>query len=431
MQQSYIKKFICNIIAYKFSFTNKNDTFGASKIIYMRKIIWLAVGIACTLQLKAQDTLTNKKDGGYHFKIIKKLESTDVKDQCKSGTCWSFSSVSFFESELIRMGKGKHDLSEMFIVHHAYNDKAEKYIRMYGNYNFGPGGAFHDIPYVIKKYGIVPEEAFRGLNYGEDKHQHSEFDAILKAMADVAVKKPAGKLSPAWKEAYKGTLDAYLGKIPSEFNYQNKKYTPQSFAQYLGLNMDDYVSITSFTHHPFYEEFAIEVPDNWVMANSYNLPLDEMMQVMEHAITNGYTLAWAADVSEKGFAFKQGLAIVPKDESTIDIKGKDNAHFNDAGADKKSSAFDVPVEEKEITQALRQEAFDNLTTTDDHGMHATGIVKDQNGKKYYMIKNSWGEANDNKGYFFASEAYVRYKTINIYLHKNALPADIKKKLGIK
>lgn len=397
----------------------------------MKKIILSLLACTLFLSTNAQDTLRNKKDGGYLFSVVKRHPATDVKDQCKSGTCWSFSTISFFESELLRMGKGTQNLSEMYIVYKAYIDKADKFVRMYGNYNFGPGGAFHDIPYVIRKYGIVPEEAYKGINYKEEKHYHNELDAMLKAMVDVAVKNPNKKLTPAWKDAIKGTLDAYLGAPPAEFTYQNKKYTPKTYAQSIGLNMDDYVSITSFTHHPFYTEFAIEVPDNWVMATSYNLPLDEMMQVMENAIMTGYTFAWASDVSEKGFAFKQGLAIVPADETTIEVKGRDNQHFSDAGAEKKSSAFDVPVEELKITQEMRQEAFDNLTTTDDHGMHATGIAKDQNGKKYYIIKNSWGESNDNKGYFFASEAYVRYKTINIYLHKNALPADIKKKLGIK
>jgi bleomycin hydrolase len=384
------------------------------------------------------DTIKNKKDGHYYFEIIADNEATSVKSQDRTGTCWSFSSLSFFESELIRTGKGKIDLSPMYIVRNAYLGKAENYLRMYGNFNFGAGGAFHDIPWVIKKYGIVPTSVYGGLEYDEDKHNHSEMNGMLDAMVKTLARKPqGGKLTPNWKKAYMGVVDAYLGDVPEntedmKFKYEGKEYTPQSFAKHLDLDMDNYVSLTSYTHHPFYSTFVLEVADNWAMQSSYNLPLDEFMMVMEESIKNGYTFAWGADVSEKGFSFKNGLAIVPEDEATIKVKGKDNKHFSDAGAEKIANCFDEPVKELEITQELRQKGFDNQTTTDDHGMHITGMVKDQKGTKYFIVKNSWGQKhNDCDGYFYASFPYVQYKTMNIMIHKDAIPANIKKKLGIK
>ncbi len=384
------------------------------------------------------DTLKNKKDGHYYFDIIVDNEATGVKSQDRTGTCWSWSSLSFFESELIRMGKGKVELSPMYIVRNAYLGKAENYLRMYGNFNFGAGGAFHDIPWVIKRYGIVPLEAYDGLEYGEEKHNHSEMEGMLEAMVKVLEKKPQkGKLTPNWKKAYMGVVDAYLGDVPDnieemEFEHEGKKYNPQSFAKHLGLDMDNYVSLTSYTHHPFYSSFVLEVADNWALQSSYNLPIDEFMMVMEEALKNGYTFAWGADVSEKGFSFRDGLAIVPENEETIKKKGKDNKHFSDAGAEKIANCFDEPVKEKEITQEMRQAGFDSQETTDDHGMHVTGIVKDQKGTKYFIVKNSWGtDYNDCDGYFYASYPYVKYKTMNIQIHKDAIPATIKKKLGIK
>jgi bleomycin hydrolase len=383
--------------------------------------------------LNAQETakMTNKKDGGYYFTVVKDIEATEVQSQGRTGTCWSFSTLSFFESELIRMGKGKHNLSEMFIARKAYEEKAINYVRMHGNFNFGPGGAFYDIPYVAKRYGIVPEEFYKGLEYGETVHNHAEMDAILRAVVEQIVKNPQGKLTTSWKKAIAGILDAYLGTVPAEFTYQGKKYTPMSFAKELGLDMDDYVLITSFTHQPYYQPFVLEVPDNWAFGLNYNVPLEELMEITEHAVTKGYGVAWASDVSEKGFSFRDGLAIVPEDESTIQVKGRDNSQFNDAGASKTSSAFDAPVKEKTITSEMRQVAYDNYQTQDDHGMHFTGLVKDQVGTKYFIVKNSWGKANDCDGYFYASEAYFKYKTTNIMVHKDGIPKELRKKLGIK
>jgi bleomycin hydrolase len=363
--------------------------------------------------------------------VVKDIEVNEVQNQNRTGTCWSFSALSFIESELIRTGKGKHKLSEMYIVRMAYLDKADKYVRMQGAMNFSQGGAFHDIPYVIKKYGIVPEEAYKGLNYGLDKHNHSEMEAMLKAMCDAVIKNRQGHLTTAWKNAIQGVLDAYLGKMPESFEYEGQSYDPKSYSDHLGLDMDDYITISSYTHHPFYQSFVLEVADNWVGGSVYNLPLDKFTSEIENAIMNGYSMAWASDVSEKGFSFSNGLAIIPEDEKAVSMKGKDKKHFSDGGAERKGNQFDTPGKEKEITQEMRQVAFDNYSTTDDHGMHLTGIVTDQNGTKYYIVKNSWGTKNDCDGYMYASVPYIQYKTMDIMVHKNALTKDTRKKLGIK
>lgn len=390
----------------------------------------LLVGIS--LHVLAQDTITNKKGSKYVFDLIKRYDATPIENQNNTGTCWSFSTLSYFESELMRMGKGELSLSEMYIVRKAYEGKAENYVRMHGMHNFGAGGAFHDIPWVIQRYGIVPLEVYKGLSYGTEEHNHDELDGILTAAVKVVKDNPQKTLTPSWKKAIGGVLDAYLGNDPQEFTYKGKKYTPRSYANELGLNMDDYVAITSYTHHPFYSKFVLEIPDNWAFGSCYNVPLDELMQVMEHAVENGYTFAWGADVSEDGFAFREGLAILPTDNATIKNKGKDNKNFSDAGAEKISDAFEEPVKQRWVSQEERQEAFDNYETTDDHGMHVTGLAKDQLGHKYFIVKNSWGlKHNDCDGYFYASEAYARYKTMNIFLHKDALPKETEKKLGIK
>jgi bleomycin hydrolase len=403
----------------------------------MKKILIISI-ISISFNSFSQSKFeTNKKDSEYKFKVLKDLEATDVQDQGRTSTCWSFSSLSFFESEIIRINKERHNLSEMFIVRNAYLGKAENYLRMYGTFTFGPGGAFHDIPWVIKRYGIVPEEVYGGLNYGASAHKHSEMEAVVESAVKTLAKKPQnGKLTPVWKNGLEGILDAYLGELPSNiedynFTYKGEKYTPKTFSESLGLNMEDYISLTSFTHHPFYSNFVLEVQDNWALQSSYNLPLDEFMEVMESALMQGYTFAWGADVSEKGFGYRDALAILPEDESTIKKSGKDSKRYNDAGAERISNAFNSPVKEKQISQKDRQIAFDNQETTDDHGMHVTGLVEDQNGTKYFIVKNSWGESNEKDGYFFASFPYVRYKTLNIQVHKDVLSKDLKKKLGIK
>lgn len=391
-------------------------------------ILTLATICLLTLNLNAQES---KKEEGFKFQTVKELPITSVKNQNRSSTCWSFSAISFLESEALRKGyKGDLDLSEMFIVSNAYMDKAEKTVRLSGNLNFAPGSSFGDVIEVIKKYGIVPESEMPGLNYGEGMHVHTELDAVTKAYVD-AVVKVRGKKSTAWKSGFKGIVDAYLGKAPEKFNVNGKEYTPKTFVDAIGLNMDDYVNITSFTHHPFYSQFVIEIPDNWRWDLSYNVPLDEMVEIMDYALNNGYTMAWASDVSEKGWT-RNGVAFVPADVVVEDLTGSDQARWLGlTAAQRDAEVLSKPGKEKVITQELRQQEFDNQLTTDDHGMHIYGIAKDQNGTKYYMVKNSWGTNNPYQGTWYVSEAFIRYKTMDITLHKDAIPKAIKQKLNIK
>lgn len=366
--------------------------------------------------LMAQTTRTNKKNGGYQFTIVKEIGATSVKDQNRSGTCWCFSSNSFLESELIRMGKGEYDLSEMWVIRQAYLAKAKNYIRMMGKVNFGEGGEPHDVMNMIRDYGIVPQSAYPGKQPTPD---HAEMDAVLAAMMEKLATLPGGKLSNNWLEAVNGVLDAYLGKAPEQFDYNGKTYTPKSFAQMLGINPDDYVEISSFTHHPFYQKFVLEVPDNWANGQVYNVPLDEMEAIVDASLQSGYPVEWASDVSEKGFSHKNGVAIVPA------------KNWEDMSQEEKDGLFEKPSPEKVITQEMRQEAFDNLSTQDDHGMQFVGIAKDQNGNKYYLDKNSWGTAkNDCGGYLYVSAPYMRYKTTGIMVNKNAIPKDLAKKLNL-
>jgi bleomycin hydrolase len=419
IQDYYFKK--KNVIAIKMT----------TKIFNPIRFSLLLLWGGMTFNGLAQTNRSNAQGSLYRFELIKQHEALPVQSQDRSLTCWSFSTLSFFESELLRMGKGSHKLSEMFVARHAYMGKGDVYVRLNGAHTLAGGGAFHDIPWVIKRHGIVPQSVYTGLNYGLETHNHTELDAVLKGVADAVKDNPQKSLTPAWRRAYDGVLDAYFGKLPETFNYQGKSYTAKSFADFLGLKMDDYVSLSSFTHHPFYEKFVLEVPDNWSMASSINLPLDELMEVMEQALLKGYTFAWAADISEKGFSHKQGLAIVPAHDSMVRVMGKDSRVFDSPELAARSGyAFVQPMPELTITQELRQKAFDAQETTDDHGMHITGIVKDQNGTKYFIVKNSWGtKNNDCDGYLYASWNYVRYKTLNIYVHKDAIPKNIAKKIN--
>ena len=280
---------------------------------------------------------------------------------------------------------------------------------------------------------MLPQKEMEGLNYGEPMNRHGELVAVLKGYVNAAVKNPNRKLSTAWHKGLQGILNAYLGEAPEKFVVDGKEYTPQTYAKdYLKLNADDYVSITSFTHEPFYSQFAIEVPDNWRWDLSYNLPLDEMMQIFDYAIENGYTVAWASDVSEKGFN-RNGLGIVPDVVANQKEAGSDEAKWIGKSPEEKNAAMnnqDAPGKELVITQEMRQEGYDNKTTTDDHGMHIFGIAKDQNGTKYYMVKNSWGPTGKYKGIWYVSEPFARYKTMNIVVNKNAIPAAIKAKMGL-
>jgi bleomycin hydrolase len=366
--------------------------------------------------------LTNKKGSDYKFTVIKNLDVTPVQNQNVTGTCWSFSALSFFESELIRMGKGKdYNLSEMFVARKAYPMKADNFIRMHSHTNFGQGGGFPDVINVLKLYGMVPEEVYTGKKDPKDQHNHTVVEEMLTGMVKaVADDTKNQKIDfEAVHKSIEATCDAFLGSIPDKFEYKGKSYTPRSYADATGLKADDYVFITSFTHHPFYSKFVLEVPDNWNWQDMYNVPLAEMKEIMNYSLQNGFTIAWAADVSEKGFMFKDGLAIVP--EKT----------FDQLTDEEKKSLSTKPQKQMEITQELRQKAFDNYETQDDHGMHIVGNVKDQNGTVYYVVKNSWGtDFNECDGYFYASESFVLYKTTSLMLHKKSLPPAIAKKLGI-
>ncbi|MFN6085297.1 MAG: aminopeptidase C [Fluviicola sp.] len=397
----------------------------------MKFTIFSAAFVA-TFGLFAQ-TSTNCVDSKYEFTKIKHLECTPVESQGNSGTCWCFSSLSYFESEMMRMGvKNPEILSEMYIVRKAYEEKADRFIRMDGKINFSEGGAFHDIAYVIKRHGIMPKAAYSGFVNGKTEVDHEELFSVLNSFMQTIlqqVQKGEG-IGTEWKKAYSSILDAYLGPVPADFTVGGKKHTAKSYADFLGFKMNDYVSVTSFTNDAMYEPCEIAIPDNWAWCDSYNVPLNDMWAVVENALNNGYTIAWGADVSEKGFSYRNGIALVPEDESTIQVQGRDNKNFNNAGADKKSNAFLEPVKEVNVTQEMRQEGYDGKVTTDDHGMHIVGMYKDQKGTKYLLVKNSWGTSNLPQGYLYVSEAYFRLKTINVYLHKDGLPKDLAKKLNL-
>ena len=366
----------------------------------------------------------------YEFTTVKENPITSVKNQYRSGTCWCFSALSFVESEILRTKGVEVDLSEMFVVGKSYRDRAVKYVRLDGHLNFAAGSSFGDVLHVIDDYGIVPQEAMPGFNYGTDKPEHNELDAALKGYVTAIAKNPNKKLTTAWLNGFDGIVEAYFGEYPETFTVAGAEYTPESYRAYLGINYDDYVNISSFTHHPFYEPFIIEVCDNWRWDSAYNLPMDEMMEVMYNAIEKGYTIAWGSDVSEKGFT-RDGLAVMPVEEQKA-AAGSDQERW--VGKAKDEPKEEVKTElpkEMTITQEMRQEGYDNKTTTDDHGMHIYGVAKDQNGTQYFMVKNSWGETGKYKGIWYASDAFVRYKTLNIVVHKDALPKHIAKKLGIK
>ena len=402
----------------------------------MKKIISsLVIIIAINSLIQAQNA--------YVFKEQNRLENTSVKNQHKSGTCWSWAATSYFESEALRLGvKNAPDLSPMYAVRLMYKEKAIKYIRMSGKTNLGAGGEMHDVLHTIKKYGIVPTEVYEGLNYGESNHVHAEIDQVIKDYCDAVLsgynssnKRSNAGFSTAWINGLDGILDAYFGKVPEKFNYKGKEYTPLTFASdYLKLKTDDYLNFTSFNHHqPFYDEFILEIPDNWLWKELINIPLNELEAIIDNALKNGFTVGWAADVSEKGFSSRQGIAVVPA-ESLAEVSGTERSKWENISEEELSTQkylFNQPLPEKKITQEIRQIAFDRQYTTDDHAMHLVGWATDQNGSKYYIIKNSWGEYNKYNGYFYASKAYVLYKTLAILIHKDAVPKNILKKLDIQ
>lgn len=390
----------------------------------------LGMALSAAAQKPEEKTNTQK---GYTFTDLKTVKTTSVKDQSHSGTCWCYSTLSFLESEILRAGGEPTDLSEMWIVRNIYFEKAVKYARLHGDLNLAVGGQAHDVIHGIRDYGIVPQEVYPGLNYGSPKPYFNEIDAVIKAYMNAVIKgQQGGKLSTAWQQGLNGILDAYFGVMPEKFNYQGKEYTPQTFAASLPINTNDYVEISSFTHHPFYETFIMEVPDNWAWGTVYNLPLDEMMAVVDNALANNYTVGWGTDVSEKGFSRSKAVGIIP--EADVESMGGSEAEkWGKLTAAEKEAAlykFDKPGKEKVITQALRQEGFDNYATTDDHGMEIMGTAVDQSGNPYFKVKNSWDIRPPYNGYFYFSRPFVAYKTISVMVNKNAVPKELRKKLGL-
>lgn len=391
------------------------------------KTIVLAASLfAASFQVQAQDNLINalkanqndNSKSGFTFTEVINLGNTSIKNQGSSGTCWSYSGNSFLESEMIRMGKKPVEISQIYTARNTYLDKARTYVRLHGGLSLGEGGQFHDVLNSFRKYGTMPQSAYTGLHYGTTRNNFGEMTNMLDAMLGAVVK---GKtLTPNWEKAYTAAMDSYLGEVPEKFDYNGKSYTPRTFAdQVIGINPDDYVGIASVTDHPYYSQFVLLIPDNWSFDRFYNVKMNDLTDIIDNALQKGYTVAWATDVSEKGFSWKNGVAYVPEKS------------FEDMTDQEKSTMFVGPKPELKVTEEERQKAFDNWQTTDDHGMHIVGLVKDQNGKEYYIVKNSWGTTNDYHGYLYATKEFVRYKTTSLMLHKDGLTKDLKSKINIK
>lgn len=375
----------------------------------------------------AQDNLVNalkynasdKSKELYQFTDVIDIENTSIKNQGSSGTCWSYSANSFLESEMIRMGKKPVEISQIFTARNAYIEKGKMYVRMHGAVTLGDGGAFHDVINMYRQYGAVPQSVYSGLNYGTSKNQFGEMAAIQEGILKAVVSNPNRKLTPNWEKAYTAVIDSYLGEAPEKFKWEGKEYTPKTFAkEVVGINPDDYIEIGSDLNYPLYEKFVLLVPDNWAFNQVYNVKTNELTDIIDYAVKNGFTVAWAGDVSEKYFSWKNGVAFVPEKE------------WDDMTDEERKEMFDGPKPERVITPEMRQEAFDNYSTTDDHGMHIVGIAKDQNGREYYIIKNSWGVSNDYKGYMYMTKEYVKYKTTDIMVHKDGVPKDLAKKMKL-
>lgn len=397
----------------------------------MRKITILVL-LGFSLSVHAQDDLIRKiesnrsystpnkadKNKKFHFNNLIDLERTCVKNQASSGTCWSYSTNSFLESEMMRMGKEPIELSQIFSARCVLQDKGESYVRMHGAISWGEGGECHDVLNMYAKYGAVPQEVYTGLHYGTTKNKFAEMTALLKGMLDAVVANPNGKLTPSWRIAYTDALNSYLGPVPRSFVWDGKTYTPKSFAvERVGIHPEDYVEISSMLTEPFYKKMVLLVPDNWSFDRVWNVQMNDLTDIIDNALNKGFTVAWATDVSEKYFSWKNGVAYVPEKD------------YDDMDDSEKKYMFDGPKDERIITPEMRQVAFDNYTTTDDHGMHIVGMAEDQNGKKYYIVKNSWGDKNDYKGYIYVTKAYVKYKTTSILLHKNGVPNRLRDRMG--
>ena len=397
----------------------------------MKYLLSCALALSVCVTALADDKKADLDSAGFKFTDVKIVKTTSVKDQNKSGTCWCFAGTSHFEDEIIKASGDSLDLSEMFTVRYCYLEKAIRYVRMYGSTAFSPGGSILDVPYVWEKYGAIPEEVYNGLGYGEEKHNHGELHAVLSAYMRSVEANPNKKLTTAWKKGLEGILDAYFGEIPETFTYKGKTYTPKSYAKSLGLVADNYIAVSSFTHHPYYKPFVLEVADNWLWGQYQNVPMEELKAIVDNAIENGYSVVWAADVSEGGFKWKNGLAVLPKGKDQGDMNATELARWVKLSDKERQDAkykIDGPVEEVEVTQELRQEMFDRLETTDDHGMVIVGTAVDQEGNKYYKVKNSWDTNQIYDGYFDVSEPYFLAKTLSVLVNKNAIPASIAKKM---
>jgi bleomycin hydrolase len=391
------------------------------------KSLFIATSLIVGASSFAQDNLVNslkinaseKSKEAFKFTDVVNIENTSIKNQGSSGTCWSYSANSFLESEMIKMGKKPVELSQIFSARNAYVEKGRNYVRMHGAVTLGDGGAFHDVMNMYRKYGAVPQSVYTGLNYGTDKNKFGEMAALGEALLAAVVKNPNGELTPNWEKAYTAVIDSYLGQTPKSFDYNGKKYTPESFAkEVVGINADDYIEISSLQEYPYYSKFVLMVPDNWAFDQVYNVKINELTDVIDNALKSGYSVAWGGDVSEKTFSWKNGVAFVPEKK------------MEDMTPEEKADLFNGPKKEPVVTEEMRQKAFDNYTTTDDHGMHIVGLSKDQNGKEYYIVKNSWGTTNDYKGYLYMTKEFVKYKTTDIMLNKKAISADMAKKLKL-
>jgi bleomycin hydrolase len=403
----------------------------------MKKLFLLSAAFfMLSAPIFAQDEAKDepKEEKGYEFTEKNNIPTTTVKDQQRTGTCWSYAATSFVETELLRMGFDEVDLSEMYFVRHAYEQKGLDYVRYHGKNNFSPGGQAHDVTNVIKTMGFVTENDYTGKHYGSDIHVHGEMRTMMLGMLDAVIKNKNREITPVWFDAYKAVVDTYLGAQPEKITYNEKEYTPVEFAEMTGFDANDYIEITSYNHQPYYEAFDLELPDNWSHDHYYNLPIDELMEVMDYALANGYSVCWDGDVSEKGFSHKNGLMILP--ETNMDeLQGSDRERWEGLSSkdiSKKQFSFEEPVQEVKVTQESRQKTFNNYKSTDDHLMHLVGTAKDQNGTMYYLVKNSWdSDSNDMGGYLYMSENYARMKTVAFMIHKDALPKKIAKKLGLK
>jgi bleomycin hydrolase len=393
----------------------------------MRNLFLASTLVLGMATVSAQDGLVNslkinaseKSAESFKFTDVINLANTSIKNQGSSGTCWSYSTNSYLESEMIRLGKQPVEISQVFSARNAYVEKGKNYVRMHGAVTLGDGGELHDVINMYKKYGAVPQEVYSGLNYGTTKNKFAEMASITEALLAAVVKNPNGELTPNWEKAYAAVIDSYLGEVPKNFTYKGKNYTPQSFAkEMIGINPEEYIEFASYATEPYYKKTMMMVPDNWSFDLVYNVKMNDMTAIIDNALKNGFTVAWATDVSEKSFSWKNGVAYVPTKK------------FDDMTKEEKENMFNGPKEELKITEELRQKAFDNYQTTDDHAMHIVGIAKDQLGKEYYIVKNSWGVTNDYKGYLYVTKDFVKYKTTSFMVNKAGIPADISTKIGV-